>query len=319
MQRPPPHDETEELDASEQTRKITIQRSAQDRRARVHTLRVVAGGDMLRHLVLQPGSEHLIGRDDACSLRLGDASVSRRHARARLGLDGALTIEDLGSTNGTSVNGRPIESARVRAGDTLEVGAVPMRLEQLSLDELDHLGTILTRLSTGNRDPLTGLLTRAWLEEDLPAVLDRASRSGAPSTCLFLDVDHFKRINDTWGHAVGDDVLVGVARIVLLHARDQDACIRYGGEEVLCVLPGCDLRAGLEVAERIRTAIEGHEWTRTGQGLRVTASVGVAEWRIGARGQPGAPTAAVRDWIDRADRALYAAKASGRNATRVAE
>ena len=316
MQRPPPYDETEELDASEQTRKITIQRSTPDRRARVHTLRVVAGGDMLRHLVLQPGSEHLIGRDDACSLRLGDASVSRRHARARLGLDGALTVEDLGSTNGTSVNGRPIESARVRAGDTLEVGAVPMRLEQVSLDELDHLGTILARLASGNRDPLTGLLTRVWLEDELPAVLDRTARSGAPTTCLFLDIDHFKRVNDTWGHAVGDDVLVGVARIVLLHARDQDACIRYGGEEVLCILPGSDLRAGMEVAERIRVAVEGHEWTRTGQGLRVTASVGVAEWRSPARGLAGE---AVRDWFERADRALYAAKASGRNATRVAD
>jgi diguanylate cyclase (GGDEF)-like protein len=308
MQRPPPPEETEEFDASEATRKITIQRSSVDRRIRVHALRVVAGPDMLRHVLLQPGTEQIIGRDDACGLKLSDASVSRRHARAQLGLDGVLTLEDMGSTNGTHVNGHAIDRARVRAGDTLEIGAVPMRLEVLSLDEVDHLVSILARLATGNRDPLTGLLTRAWLEEELPTTLDRCERTRSPVACLFLDVDHFKRINDTWGHAVGDDVLVGVARIVLLLVREQDACVRYGGEEVVCVLPGCDARAALEVAERIRQAIESHDWSRTGQGLRVSASAGVAERRVGE---------AVRDWLERADRALYAAKAAGRNACRV--
>jgi diguanylate cyclase (GGDEF)-like protein len=306
----PAFEETEEFDAGEATRKLTLPRAGPSRRILLPTLRVVAGPHMLRYVVLQPGTEVTVGRDDGCALRILDASVSRRHARIRISLDGSVDLNDLGSTNGTTLNGLPVGEGKLSIGDQVEFGAVPLRLEALTLDEIAHLESVLARMEAANRDVLTGLLTRAWMEEELPAMLERCMRAAAAIACIFLDVDHFKRINDTWGHAVGDDVLVGVARLVMLGVRDSDAVVRYGGEELLVVLPGARHSDALEIAERIRKGIAEHDWSRTAEGLHVTASLGVAE-RIGSE-RP-------RDWLARADRALYVAKSEGRNAVCPAE
>jgi diguanylate cyclase (GGDEF)-like protein len=218
--------------------------------------------------------------------------------------DGTVQVQDLGSTNGTAVNGQPVERSVLRPGDHLEVGAVSLRLDLLSLEEVAHLEGVIMRLEAKNRDPLTGLLTRAWLEEELPGLMDRSLRSGGEITCLFLDVDNFKSINDRFGHQIGDDVLVGVSRLLMVSVRDTDACVRFGGEEILLFLVGSNETQGLEVAERTRRAIATHDWTRTAPGLKVTASFGIAQW---------SGREATKDWIARADRALYAAKAAGRN------
>ncbi len=288
----------------ESTRKVKLLRRGNDRKVVFPTLRVVAGRDMLRFVTLQDHDEVLIGRDENGSLVLSDVSVSRRHARVVCDETGGIVVEDLGSTNGTAVNGVPVERASLRPGDHLEVGTVSLRLDLLSVDEITHLGNVLARLEAGNRDPLTGLLTRAWIEEELPVVLDTARLYGTPLACLFVDVDHFKSVNDRFGHQTGDDVLVGIARLLLVGVRESDACVRYGGEELLMFLQDSSEDTAFEVAERVRRAIEGHDWSRTYTGLRVTASFGVACAR---------PDESVKEWINRADRALYAAKASGRN------
>ncbi|MFN7144882.1 MAG: GGDEF domain-containing protein [Myxococcota bacterium] len=288
----------------ESTRKVQLLRRGTDRKVVFPTLRVVAGRDMLRYVTIQEHEELVIGRDEHGGLVLSDASVSRRHARVRSDEHGAITVQDLGSTNGTAVNGVPIERSALRPGDHLEIGAVSLRLDLLSMDELTHLGSVLARLEANNRDPLTRLLTRAWIEEELSGMRDAAARAGSSTACLFADVDQFKGVNDRFGHAVGDDVLVGVARILLVGVRETDACVRYGGEEMLMFLRDTSEAAASEVAERVRRAIEGHDWSRTNPGLRVTASFGVVAARLG---EPN------KDWINRADRALYAAKARGRN------
>lgn len=292
---------------AEHTRKLVLQRSGPSRRVMVPTLRVIAGRDMLRHVVLQAHGEFIVGRDEGCALRLVDVSVSRRHAKITTSADGSITVHDLGSTNGTAVNGQPVSAAEIRTGDAVEFGAVSLKLDLLSLDEIAHLENVVDALALAHRDPLTGLLTRAWLEDDLPSLCDRAARAGAAISCVFVDVDHFKRVNDTFGHGIGDDVLVGVARILLLGVREADACVRYGGEEFVVFLPASDERSAHEVADRIRRAIEAHDWSRTANGLRVTASMGVAQLL---------PNEARKDWIARADRALYAAKHAGRNTVR---
>lgn len=274
------------------------------RQETVAVLRVVAGRDLLQYIRLDPGTELVIGRDDECELRLSDASVSRRHARIHVAKDGTVAVQDLGSTNGTAINGRQVERGFLQVGGHLEVGAVGMRLESVTGKELAHLERVLGALSSVNRDQLTGLMTRAWLEEDLPALLARADAADTPVAAILLDVDHFKSINDRFGHNVGDDVLRGVARIVLYNNRDQDAAIRYGGEEILLVLSGANEKGAWQAADRIRRDIRSHDWARTAIGLGVTASAGVAQR---ARGE------AVRDWIERTDRALYAAKNGGRN------
>ncbi|MDP2316728.1 MAG: GGDEF domain-containing protein [Pseudomonadota bacterium] len=292
------------LPDQDSTASFTVRRDLPTRKIVVLTLRVVAGRDMLRYVTLNNVDSVTIGRDENGGLVLSDASVSRRHARITCTADGAVTVEDLHSTNGTAVNGHPVDTAALHPGDHLEIGTVSLRLDLLSLEEVDHLHRVLERLEANNRDPLTGLLNRAWLDDDFPTLQAQAALIGVDYACLFVDIDNFKSVNDRFGHQVGDDVLVGVARLLMVGVRETDACVRYGGEELLMLLHGSDESAAFEVAERVRRAIENHDWSRTNPGLQVTASFGVAG-PIGGE--------AVKEQINRADRALYAAKAAGRN------
>lgn len=268
------------------------------------TLRVLAGRDLLRHVVLDADETVVLGRDERVHLRLNDPTVSKRHAQVTADSHGTITVKDLGSTNGTSVNSRPVSRAVLRPGDLLEVGAVSIRLDLLSLDEIGHLTRVVERLEAVNRDPLTGLLNRAFMDDELPVLIERWERSGIPVSCAFVDVDKFKSINDTFGHHVGDEVLRAVGRLVMVGVRDADPCVRYGGDEVVLFLPGSSEGKAAEVAERVRDYIDLHDWSRTADGLRVTSSFGVAERAEGE---------SVLAWTQRADKALYAAKHAGRN------
>lgn len=289
---------------AEATREMPMPRMGPQRKVVVPTLRVAAGRDMLRFVTFSPGEVVVIGRDDGAGLILADSSVSRRHAKVECASDGTLLVQDLASTNGTAVNGQAIDKSVLRPGDHLEVGAVSLRLDLLSMEEVGHLATVVARLESHTRDPLTGLLTRVWMDEDLAELLDRATRRRIPLCALFLDLDHFKAVNDTYGHGVGDDVLVAVARLVMVNVRDGDPCVRYGGEEIVVILEDARVPTGMDVAERIRRAVADHAWSRTAPGLEVTASIGVAEW---VHAEPR------RDWLHRADQALYTAKGTGRN------
>lgn len=288
----------------EVTVQVAAPRSA-DLAETIPVLRVVAGRDLLQFTKLEPGADILIGRDEGeCLLHLSDASVSRRHARVTMASDKTVVVQDLGSTNGTAINGRQIERGFLQVGGHLEVGAVGLRLEQLTNKEVAHLSKVLNELARSNQDPLTGLHTRAWLDDELQPMIARNEKAGTPMAAILLDIDHFKTVNDRFGHNVGDDVLRGVARIVLYTIRDGDVAIRYGGEEVMVLLSGSSLVGAVEAANRMLRDIQSHDWKRTAAGLTVTASAGVAERRTGEK---------TRDWIERADRALYAAKHRGRN------
>ncbi len=294
----------QEDDSSEVTMRIPTRERSATRPTRVPTLRVGAGRDMLQFATLEPGRQILIGRDESAELRINDLTVSKRHARVVVDDGGAITVLDLGSTNGTAVNGHPISRAALKAGDHLEIGGVSLRLDLLSEDELQHLARVVARLESANRDPLTGLQTRGWLDDELPGLIERYERSGLPFSCAFVDVDHFKQVNDTFTHAVGDEVLSAIARLLMLGVRDADPCVRYGGEEMVLFLPGSDEVQAFEVADRIRRSIAAHDWGRTAADLRVTASFGVAEL---LREED------IAGWLHRADKAMYVAKRGGRN------
>jgi diguanylate cyclase (GGDEF)-like protein len=282
-----------------------VNRLPQGRRE-IPILRVSAGGDVFRHVVLRRGGSVEIGREADCALVLGDASISRHHARVT-GVGATFEIEDLGSRNGTFLNDQRVSRQALRSGDRVELGSVPLRYERVNLAELAHLRRVLERLEGGDRDPLTGLLTRAYLDAALPQRLEEADKDERALSAVFLDVDHFKEINDGLGHARGDDVLRQVARLVAFGARESEACVRYGGEELLVILEGAAEPAAAQVAERLRRAIAAHDWSRVAIDLQVSVSCGVAERR---------PKEAQRDWLERADRALYAAKHAGRNRVR---
>src|SRR3954447_6214349 len=158
-----------------------------------------------------------------------------------------------------------------------------------------------------NTDALTGLANRRSLEEFFRSSQIAAMETGAPLSILLIDVDHFKKFNDTFGHQVGDQVLRLVAQVLQKSVRDVDLAARYGGEELMAILPGADLRLCAEVAERIRRRISEARLTRrsTGQEIAsVTVSIGVAQFRLAE---------AAEATIERCDRALYQAKRAGRN------
>ena len=157
------------------------------------------------------------------------------------------------------------------------------------------------------RDALTGLANRIGFDIEAPTLLERGSAVRAPTTMAWLDVDRFKSINDHFGHAVGDQVLAAVGLLLQKHVRGGDLAARWGGDEFVLLLPGADRRAALRLIERLRSGIATHDWEALAPGVRVTFSIGVAEWMAGET---------VADLARRADLALYAAKRAGRDRVR---
>ncbi|QOZ48467.1 GGDEF domain-containing protein [Bradyrhizobium sp. CCBAU 53340] len=180
------------------------------------------------------------------------------------------------------------------------------RLEAGFAEKTRELDVIRDSLSKSEEraktDTLTGLANRRALDEFL-----RKAQATANWGVLLLDIDHFKTFNDNFGHGVGDQVLRLMAKVLREKVRTQDLSARYGGEELIAVLPDADLAACIDIAERIRRAIAECTITRrsTGEVLpNITVSIGVAQYRVG---EP------IADLIERCDRALYLAKGGGRN------
>ncbi|WP_075355065.1 diguanylate cyclase [Desulfovibrio sp. DV] len=167
--------------------------------------------------------------------------------------------------------------------------------------------TAIERLSV--QDALTGLYNRRFLFSGGLKLVMAALRAGQHCTCLMLDVDHFKRVNDTFGHQAGDQVLAHVSHLLAVAVRKSDLVVRYGGEEFVVLLIGAGLAEGLELAERIRRGMAEQPCPAAGRTLAVTVSVGVAE----VHNQKDFDEAALDDLLARADAAMYAAKAAGRN------
>ncbi len=184
---------------------------------------------------------------------------------------------------------------------TLEVLALQtaQSLERASLfEQMEQMATT---------DGLTGLLNHRTFQGRLEEELKLAQRYGRTLSILLTDIDHFKRVNDTYGHPMGDTVLRGVARILKRTARETDAVSRYGGEEFCVVMPETNLSGATTIAERIRREVERATFETPEGPLQVTISIGLATWRP--------PGLSKQELIDRADQCLYHAKHSGRNRT----
>ena len=268
-------------------------------------VRAMIGPGPLQCWTARPGTSGVIGRSPDADLVIADPSVSRYHARIEVNQAGALRVSDLGSTNGTFVNLDPVAPrSRLRVGDRLTVGGVAVSVEAMSDAEVAQLRRAASKLDAADRDTVTGLLARRWLEDELPAFLERYTRARECVSCLFADVDGFKDINDDHGHAAGDQVLRAIGDIVHNVIRDHDAAVRYGGDEFVVFLAGCDGIEGLRVADRLRDAVAAIASGPIAAGM-VTLSTGVAEYK----GEE------IADWLKRADAALYEAKNSGKNRT----
>lgn len=179
------------------------------------------------------------------------------------------------------------------------LAALARRLALESLELQNHLEAATLAAVT---DPLTQLFNRQYLNERLDAELERSDRYGAPFSLIMFDVDHFKSINDTFGHDAGDRVLQRAAEVTSLTMRKTDVCARWGGEEFLILAVETDEAHAVAAAERLRACLEAQEFE--GELPRVTASFGVASFH---RGDTRA------NLLKRVDTCLYAAKRTGRN------
>lgn len=278
-------------------------RGAEDRSAEPSLLALITyAGEGLGTVFPLPEGDHRIGRAAECRLQLNDSEASRVHARLTV-LGERATVEDLGSTNGTRVNERAIEGAtELRPGDRLAIGAHILKL--VVLDELErefHRSLV----EAGTRDPLTGLANRGAIMRELENRFGLSRRYGRPMGLVIVDLDHFKIVNDTRGHAAGDEVLRAFAATVAAQLREPDLAGRIGGEEFLLLLPETDLEGAAVVAERLRLAVASMVPGGAAQGLACTCSLGAAQ----AEGRDKS----AGEVLARADAALYRAKGSGRN------
>jgi diguanylate cyclase (GGDEF)-like protein len=183
------------------------------------------------------------------------------------------------------------------------------RMLSLQRENLDLVVRNRTLADVSSKDTLTGLYNRWYVIEKLDTELNRAIRHGSPMSLLMLDIDHFKRINDTWGHPAGDQVLQAIGKLLRESCRVYDVPGRYGGEEFCILLPETKPGSTTIVAERIRQRLEQTELPCGDGSIAVTASIGIAGMDALASEEILSPAAL----IDRADRALYSAKSRGRN------
>lgn len=191
-----------------------------------------------------------------------------------------------------------------------ELSAHEMELSRRTLErtQLQQIIRELTDLS--QRDALTGLLNRRGFDERLREEFARASRYGAPLCLVMIDIDNFKRINDRYGHAIGDVAIGHVARLLLKDHRISDILARYGGEEFVLLLPHTSLDGALILADRMRALVADTPY-RTGEGYdHLTISLGLAACEHGLRDP--------KELLEAADRALYHSKRNGRNRVSVA-
>lgn len=267
-------------------------------------LTLLTGAESGRAIAL-PAGEFTIGRDASASLAIDDDSLSRRHARVVTVLDRAL-IEDLESTNGTFVNGTRV-SAMVPLPEGAMIQLGPNVLLRYSMRDTAEVRAVERAYEATVRDALTGVFNRRHLEERMIAEWAYAKRHRVGLAVLFLDIDHFKSINDTYGHAGGDAVLRALGAFLRRAMRTEDLVARYGGEEFVIALRGVERAGVLIAAERVRSGIEQLAVEHDGTLIAVRASVGVA--MIGGdRDEPS-----LEALIAAADGALYRAKSLGRN------
>ena len=249
--------------------------------------------------------ETCIGRGRDADVRIDYIGISRRHARIVRTEGRGYILEDLGSTNGIFVNGRRVERVDLANGDRVQVGpALVLRFGLIAADE-EALARKLYEGST--RDALTQLYNRKYAGERLATEVAYAHRHGTLLSLVLFDLDHFKRVNDSFGHMAGDVVLRVVAAQVQKAIRTEDVFARYGGEEFVVLVRGIEHKSAGVLANRIRSCVERLSIPWESGTIKTTVSVGVASL------SECGPKATVEALVALADGRLYEAKAGGRN------
>ena len=243
----------------------------------------------------------IIGRSSGADIRLEQEAVSRNHCKL-VNTGDSVIVRDLGSTNGTYVNDQLVDEYRMRDGDLLKVGRCIFKflsgdnIESAYHEEIYRLTTI---------DGLTQIYNRRYFLESLDREMGRAQRYLRDLSLILFDIDHFKAVNDTYGHLAGDYVLKQLAMEIKRRIRREDILARYGGEEFAIILPELDNASAMHFAEKIRRIASEANFRFDETDIPVTVSVGVITLEPAVRDSAA--------FIKHVDEKLYRAKSNGRN------
>ncbi len=267
---------------------------------------VVIGGTQVGQTIPLSSDEAVVlGRDPECAGVINDDGISREHAEVRCEGPERYVIMDLNSTNGVFVDGQRIQTHLLKEGDKVLLGRRTI-LKFVLQDKLD-LNYQQQMYESAVRDALTGSFNRKHFDERISSELSFARRHHVPISLVMMDLDHFKRVNDTWGHQAGDQVLISVSKAMMETLREEDIFARYGGEEFVIIARGIDLVGARAMGERLRALVESMVICTPGkERIPVTISLGIGTVL-------GGEEVLAADLIKRADENLYAAKESGRN------
>lgn len=248
----------------------------------------------------------LVGRADDVDIHINDARISRHHFKINV-VEGDAIVEDMGSTNGTYVNGMRVKTQTLKDGDRIQISSSTVikfaygdKGERMFHDEFYNMA---------NFDAVTGIYNKHSFLKRLDEEFSLAKRTGDALSLLMLDIDFFKKVNDTYGHIAGDFMLAHIAKKIAATIRNEDILSRYGGEEFVVILRGIDKDGAVQLSERIRDSVESSPLQFEGQTIAKTVSIGVATLKDANYDSPKA-------LIDAADHLLYAAKEGGRNQVR---
>jgi two-component system cell cycle response regulator len=306
---PPPNDDVGEKTVQIKGDPTTLMMERERAAKTPDTLLIVRGTPQgHRFHLLDP--EITIGRDDVCTITINDSNVSRKHAKV-LKMENRVLIEDMGSSNGTFINDKKLvkgERRELQSEDMIKLGSTILKFLPSGHIEIVYMGELG---DSANKDAMTQAFNKAYLLQALEAEFKRAKALQTDFSIIFMDLDHFKKVNDTFGHDAGDQVLKTYAQLVRTHhLRPKDIFARYGGEEFILLLSRTNGQKAAETAEKIRQTVESHSFLHDGKRIPVTTSLGVAEMT--------STIESAQTLLKKADESLYQAKQQGRNRVVVA-
>lgn len=263
---------------------------------------VLAGESVGRVIRLHPGNNMVAGRSRSCEIFIDCSNISRRHASFELDPEGQTTVVDLGSTNGTLVNGKKSDRALLHDGDRVCFGNVILRYSQKDGLEFDFQKKLYDKAT---KDVLTGAFNKRYFMEALNKEFSFHSRRRAPLSLIMMDLDDFKKINDTYGHVNGDIVLKSLASELLQSLRREDLLARFGGEEFVAIFRDTHHDEALSIANKLMELIKGLNFETLDASFGIGITMGIATFYEDNYTSPD-------DLLMAADRNLYVGKKEGK-------
>lgn len=294
--------EKEKKDPAEQTVVTQVGKVEEVGEKRAYIL--FLSGPLVGKLQALKKGETILGRAADANIVINDNRISRHHISVTF-KEGKTTLADLGSTNGTFVNGKRIQKHILQDGDKIQLSSTTIfkfafqdNIENVFHQELYKMAIL---------DAVTGIYNKRYFLNRLQEEFSHATRLKQPFSLLMIDVDHFKNINDHFGHLAGDFALAFLAESIKKIVRGSDIAARFGGEEFAVILRNTEEKGAWQLAERLRHYIEKHPASFEAQAIPFTISIGIAT----VSEEIPSPEAL----LETADQYLYLSKNSGRNKT----